>query len=120
MKEAAPTSSYGIQGTISHCVGGPIPPQDFDPRSSKLPQNKIARSAPVLSGLVLHGDRGRQRPCASAHGDSAPVQREQGGEHTEKQHQSRTSCKVWFSRQGVLGWRRNLGQGVLCVHGRCQ
>src|SRR6516164_4701625 len=63
---------------------------------------------------------GRQRPCASAHGDSAPVQREQGGEHTEKQHQSRTSCKVWFSRQGVLGWRRNLGQGVLCVHGRCQ
>src|SRR5215831_10181637 len=30
MNETAPTSSYGVQDAISHCVGGPIPPQDFD------------------------------------------------------------------------------------------
>src|SRR5215467_7735320 len=106
MNETAPTSSYSIQDAISHCVGGPSPPQDFDPRCNKLPQNKIARSAPVLPGLVLHGDRGRSGSCTPAHGDSTSVQREQGGGHTEKQHQSRTSCEVWFSRQGVLGSRR--------------
>src|SRR5215468_314229 len=116
MNETAPTSSYGVQDAISHCVGGPIPPQDFDSWGGKRSQNKAARSAPVRSGLVLHGNWGGPGSCSPAHGDSTSVQREQGGGYPETQHQSRTSCKVWFSRQGVLGSRRNLGQGILCVH----
>src|SRR3990172_13293809 len=90
MDETVPTSTYCIQNAVPYCVGGPIPPQDFNSRCGKLPQDKDARRAPVLPRLVLHGDWHRQGSCSSAHGDSTAVQRKRRGQHTEKQHEPHT------------------------------
>ena len=41
MNETGPTSAYSIQDAISHCVGGPIPPQDFDLRCASYLRIKL-------------------------------------------------------------------------------
>ena len=56
MCEIKKISSYGIQNTISHCVGNKIQEKNTCSRGEELFRNKAERSKEVLSGLGIYTD----------------------------------------------------------------
>ena len=74
---------------------------------AKYLQMKLRAVKNFYPDWALHRDWDRQGSCACANGDSAEIEKQElcsaGG--------------VSLPRQGVLGSRRHLVKGVLCIHG---
>lgn len=60
MNETAPTSPYGIQDAVSHCVGGPIPPRYSVSKVVDILKSNTSRALRAKFGFLdkVYWDRG--------------------------------------------------------------
>ena len=109
--------TFGIQNTISHCVGDEVQTKNPESWRTKVSGNETSGGKKILSGLGIYSDRCSRGPCTFTHGDTAEIRSECSGRDVKEEHEQRTKPEVSFPQAGVLGQRRNMVKRIFRLHG---
>jgi len=116
MREVNQIGTFGIQDTISYCVGNQIQTKNLEQGSPGISGNETSGGKKILSGLGVYFDRYLRRPFTFAHGDSTKVLCEYGCRDAEEKHEQALKPEVSFPQTGVLGQRRYMVQRIFRLY----
>jgi len=110
-------STFGIQNTISHCVGDEVQTKNPESWRTGVSGNETSGGKEILSGLGIYCDWCRRRPCTFTHGDSAEIRSEYSGRDVKEKHEQAVESEVSFPQAGVLGQRWYMVKRIFRLHG---
>lgn len=109
-------STFGIQDTISYCVGDEVQTKNPEPWCTGVPGNETSGSKEVLSGLGIYCDWYRRRPYTFAHGNSAQIRSQHGCRDVKEKHEQAIKPEVSFPQGCVLGQRWDMVKRIFRCH----
>lgn len=109
--------TFGIQNTISYCVGDKVQTKNPESRCTSVSGNETSRDKEILSGLGIYCDWHRGRPYTFAHGDSAEICSKYGCRDIKEEYEQGAESEVSFPQAGVLGQRWYMVQRIFRLHG---
>ncbi len=96
-------SAFGLQDTISYCVGDKVQTKNPESWCTGVSGNETSGGKKILSGLGIYCNWCSRRPHTFTHGDSAEIRGKYGGGDFKEEYKQGTEPEVSFPQAGILG-----------------
>ena len=110
-------STFGIQNTISHCVGDKVQTKNPESWCTGVSGNETSGGKEILSGLGIYCDWYSRGSYTFAHGDSTEICSQYGCGDFKEEREQGIKPEVSFPQAGVLGQRWYMVERIFRQHG---